>query len=95
MTTSKQNDKAAGIRNKERMREETAIRQGVKAEVETVPMPVRLTTSQVRALKILAAMEGTTASALIRGSISNLINDMANSNPAFNAALDAAGVGPV
>ncbi|QTD91281.1 hypothetical protein [Burkholderia anthina] len=86
------NENALSRLKEEQRAGNSRIRQGVKASVETVPMPVRLTTDQAKALKILAAMEGTTASAIIRGCISTLINEIANGDPAFNAALDAAGV---
>lgn len=68
------------------------IRQGVKAAVETVPMPVRLEVNQVKALKILAAMQGTTASAIIRGCIHDQLIEMYDQLPGFSDALKAAGV---
>lgn len=73
-------------------RARSAIRQGVKAEVETVPMPVRLEVSQAKALKVLAALEGTTASAIIRGCIRDHLIDMYDHLPGFAGALEAAGV---
>ncbi|AXF14583.1 ribbon-helix-helix protein, CopG family [Paraburkholderia caledonica] len=66
------------------------IRQGVKAAVDTVPMPVRLEVEQVKALKLLAATEGTTASAIIRGAIRQVLIESADGNAAFAAALKAA-----
>ncbi|MFL9882036.1 hypothetical protein PQR66_03310 [Paraburkholderia agricolaris] len=64
------------------------IRQGVKATVDTVPMPVRLEVSQVKLLKVLAALEGTTASAIIRDCIKEHLTMKAATNPTFaNAAL--------
>lgn len=64
-----------------------AIRQGVKATVETVPMPVRLEVDQMKALKILAAMEGTTASSIIRGCIHQHLVWSADNMPEFGAAV--------
>lgn len=68
-----------------------AIRQGVKSEVATVPMPVRLETAQVRLLKILAAVEGTTASSIVRECIQDYIASAQASNPAFDAAVKSLG----
>ncbi|HDV8353864.1 hypothetical protein [Burkholderia diffusa] len=79
-----------GLRDEKEHR--TAIRQGVKAAVETVPMPVRLEVNQVKALKILAAMQGTTASAIIRGCIHDQLIEMYDHLPGFADALEAAGV---
>ncbi|MGG1947047.1 hypothetical protein AB1286_19895 [Trinickia sp. NRRL B-1857] len=81
---------AEGVRDGKE--QQAAIRQGVKAAVETVPMPVRLEVSQVKALKILAAMQGTTASAIIRGCIHDELIEMYGHLPGFAAALEAAGV---
>lgn len=64
-----------------------AIRQGVKASVDTVPMPVRLEVSQVKGLKILAALEGTTASAIIRDCIKDHLDQKASENATFANAL--------
>lgn len=63
------------------------IRQGIKSSVETVPMPVRLEVEQLRLLKILAALEGTTASAILRECVAQRIKDAATTNIAFKAAL--------
>ena len=63
------------------------IRQGIKATVDTVPMPVRLEVEQVRLLKILAALEGTTASAIIRDCIRERLAEAARANTAFKAAI--------
>ncbi|KVP91480.1 hypothetical protein WJ95_08190 [Burkholderia ubonensis] len=79
-----------GMRDTKEQR--AAIRQGVKAAVETVPMPVRLEVNQVKALKILAAMQGTTASAIIRGCIHDQLIEMYDHLPGFADALEAAGV---
>jgi hypothetical protein len=65
----------------------TAIRQGVKAPVETVPMPVRLEVEQVRMLKLLASYEQTTASAIIRASIKERLEQARQGNPGFDAAV--------
>ncbi|MDR5819850.1 hypothetical protein [Caballeronia sp. LZ043] len=77
---------------KQTARATPAIRQGIKAEVETVPMPIRFEVDQVRALKIAAALLGTTASAIVRGSVRDWLIEQANGDPAFGAALDSAGV---
>ncbi|AMM13885.1 hypothetical protein AX768_07000 [Burkholderia sp. PAMC 28687] len=67
--------------------EKAAIRQGVKASVETVPMPVRLEVEQVRMLKLLASYEQTTASAIIRASIKERLEQARQRNPGFDAAV--------
>lgn|GEM_PF-4383321 len=64
------------------------IRQGVKAPMETVPMPVRLEVTQVKLLKLLAALEGTTASAIIRDCVKEHLAMKKATNQTFaNAAL--------
>ncbi|MFM0000200.1 hypothetical protein PQR57_04130 [Paraburkholderia dipogonis] len=66
------------------------IRQGVKASVETVPMPVRLEVTQVRMLKVLAAQDGTTASAIIRDCIKEHLGRRVSQDKAFADAVRAA-----
>src|SRR5258706_305490 len=56
-----------------------AIRQGVKATVETVPVPVRLEVEQVHMLKMLAALERKTVSGIIRECVAEYISRRAGS----------------
>ncbi|WP_321899712.1 hypothetical protein [Paraburkholderia heleia] len=83
--------KIEGAARRSKMRE-PVIRQGVKATVETVPMPVRLTADQVRALKVEAALSGVTVSGIIRGCINDHLIEMYDHLPGFADALEAAGV---
>lgn len=77
---------------KQDARAKGTIRQGVKAKVDTVPMPVRLEVSQVKKLKILAAMSGTTASAIIRECIQEHLDARTREDAGFaNAVLMALG----
>jgi hypothetical protein len=69
--------------------ERREIRQGVKASVPTVPMPVRLELEQVAQLKLLAAFEGTTASAIIRQCIAEHLARKAAEDTPFGGAVKA------
>jgi predicted DNA-binding protein len=66
---------------------EARIRQGIKSSVPTTPMPVRLQTDQIKMLKILAALEGTTSSAIIRDCISAHLEQKLKQNLAFGDAV--------
>jgi len=64
-----------------------AIRQGVKATVETTPVPVRLEVEQVKMLKVLAALEGTTVSNIIRDCIRDYIDQKMGSQGAIEQTI--------
>jgi predicted DNA-binding protein len=68
------------------------IRQGVKASVETVPMPVRLEVTQTKLLKLLAQHTGTTSSAIIRDCLADFIDRQLDSDKAFRDAAENLGL---
>jgi hypothetical protein len=63
------------------------IRQGVKSTVETTPVPVRLEVEQVKMLKVLAALEGTTVSNIIRDCIREYIETKMGSEGAIHQTI--------
>lgn len=74
------------------VREEQKIQQGVKASVETVPMPVRLEVSQTKLLKLLATLSGTTSSAIIRDCIAARIEEKLATDQTFRQAAESSGL---
>jgi hypothetical protein len=67
------------------------IRQGVKAPDNTVPTQIRIDKSQLRVLKILAALHNTTISGIVRECLGRYIDEHGQSDATKDALSNLAG----